>query len=347
MLPPNIRMRACLAFLVVALSLIGAGQTACASKLETDTLPARLSDEEFWRLSEQLSEAPGAFTHSENLVSNEPLYAHTVRALRARGGAYIGVGPEQNFSYIARVQPAMAFIIDIRNENRHLHLMYKALMEMSADRAEFVSRLFSRARPASVDGATSVADLFRAYAAAEPVASLYEAGAREVRQRLVDVHRIPLTPDDVSSIDRILLAFYSDGPDIHYGRLLPASAAGPSYRALMTAVDVWGQPRSYLTSEDTFAVVKALHWNNLIVPVVGDFGRAGAIDRVGDYIRRHGGAVSAFYGSNVEVYLNRQQLAVYCGQLMSLPSEWGAWFIGSKGVQLLSAKVKACATPRR
>src|SRR5687767_9248857 len=57
------RMRACLAVLVVALSLVGGGQTACASKLETDTLPARLSDDEFWTLSEQLSEPPGAFTH--------------------------------------------------------------------------------------------------------------------------------------------------------------------------------------------------------------------------------------------------------------------------------------------
>ena len=68
--------------------------------------------------------------------------------IQARGGVYIGVGPEQNFTYIARLRPSTAFIIDIRRENRSLHLLYKALFEISRDRADFVSRLFSPARPA-------------------------------------------------------------------------------------------------------------------------------------------------------------------------------------------------------
>ena len=69
---------------------------------------------------------------------------------RPSGGVYIGVGPEQNFSYIARLRPAMAFIIDIRRENLNLHLFYKALFEVSSDRADFVSRLFSRPRPTGI-----------------------------------------------------------------------------------------------------------------------------------------------------------------------------------------------------
>ena len=60
----------------------------------------------------------------------------------------MGVGPEQNFTYIAVTRPAIAFIVDIRRGNLDLHLMYKALFELSADRADFVSRLFSRKRPA-------------------------------------------------------------------------------------------------------------------------------------------------------------------------------------------------------
>ena len=56
----------------------------------------------------------------------------------------MGVGPEQNFSYIAALKPSMAFIVDIRHGNLDVHLMYKALFEMSDNRAEFVSRLFSR-----------------------------------------------------------------------------------------------------------------------------------------------------------------------------------------------------------
>ena len=115
----------------------------------SSTIPARLSDAEFWGLSTRLSETPGTFDHSDNLVSNEIRYVHLARVLRSTGGIYIGVGPEQNFSYIARLEPAMAFIIDIRQRNRNLHLLYKALFELSTDRAEFLSNLFSRQRPSS------------------------------------------------------------------------------------------------------------------------------------------------------------------------------------------------------
>lgn len=89
----------------------------------------------------------------------------------------------------------------------------------------------------------------------------------------------------------------------------PEDAVGPSYRALMTATDARGVGRSYLASEDAFAFVKDLQVRNLLVPVVGDFGGPDAIRGVGDYIRQQGSVVSAFYSSNVEVYLSKEQMA--------------------------------------
>ena len=56
------------------------------------------------------------------------------------------MGPEQNFTYIAALEALIAFVIDIRRGNLHLQLMYKALFELSADRAEFFSRLFTKPR---------------------------------------------------------------------------------------------------------------------------------------------------------------------------------------------------------
>ena len=53
------------------------------------------------------------------------------------GGVYLGVGPEQNFNYIVALKPKMVFITDIRRGNLHTQLMYKALFEMSRDRADF------------------------------------------------------------------------------------------------------------------------------------------------------------------------------------------------------------------
>jgi hypothetical protein len=46
------------------------------------------------------------------------------------------------------------------------HAPDKALMELSADRAEFLSRLFSRERPVGLTATASAAELFSAFAEA-------------------------------------------------------------------------------------------------------------------------------------------------------------------------------------
>src|SRR5438132_6263889 len=94
-------------------------------------LPARINDQTFWHLVVDLSEA-GGFFRSDNLVSNETTFQHVIPELRKRtraGGVYLGVGPDQNFTYITAMRPKMAFIIDVRRQNMILHLMYKAIIE--------------------------------------------------------------------------------------------------------------------------------------------------------------------------------------------------------------------------
>ena len=136
-----------LAGLIVVLAAVALSAGPAAER--RSDLPDRLTDQEFWKLTEDLSE-PNGYFRSDNLVSNEQVFARVVPELVSRtkpGGVYLGVGPEQNFTYIAAMKPKMAFIIDIRRANLHLHLMYKALFELSADRAEFLGRLFTRTRP--------------------------------------------------------------------------------------------------------------------------------------------------------------------------------------------------------
>src|SRR6185312_13758527 len=128
------------------------------------SLPERLTDAEFWELSQSLSEPNGSF-RSDNLLSNEMWLQYVIPDLLSvnkPGRVYMGVGPEQNFTYIAALKPAMVFIVDVRRGNLDLHLMYKALFEMSADRAEFVSRLFSKARPEGLGPKSSAAEIFAA-----------------------------------------------------------------------------------------------------------------------------------------------------------------------------------------
>jgi hypothetical protein len=319
-----------------------AGIATGCGLLRRSTVPPRLSDGEFWRLSTELSEPAGEFVHSDNLVSNEIYYVHMAKRLRARGGVYIGVGPEQNFSYIAKLRPDMAFIVDIRRENRNLHFMYKALFELSSDRADFVSRLFSRERPAGLSSGTSAADLFDAYAGVRPSFPVYESTVADIRERLSQSRGFELTKEDFDWIAQALQAFYSDGPEIRYGRTEPRDAVRPSYRVLMTVTDTGGVPRSYLATEDAFAFVKDLHTRNAIVPLVGDFSGPHALRSIGDYVRQHDGVVEVFYGSNVEVYLNRQRAAAFCANLAALPYTSATPFIDNKGMQLLSAKLRSC-----
>jgi hypothetical protein len=310
------------------------------------TVPSSMSDQEFWSLIEALSEPAGTFTLSDNFVSNEPRFAENVRRLRRTGGFYIGVGPEQNFSYIAGLRPAMAFIIDIRRENRDLHLMYKALFELSSDRADFVSRLFSRARPAGVRSSASAEDIFRRYDGVPPSAEEFDKNAMLIRARLLETHRFPLSQNDLEWIDRAFRTFYADGPDIQFWGSRTVHGVRPSYRQLMTMPDAMGQSRSFLATEDGFRFVKDLQSRNMIVPVVGDFGGSAAIRRVGDYIREHRGVVHAFYGSNVGVYLSTQQTRAYCRNLASLPAAPDSWFIESDSVRSLTSKLRACPETR-
>src|SRR6185295_1552519 len=89
------------------------------------------------------------------------------------GGVYMGVGPEQNFTYIASIKPAMAFIVDIRRQAVMQHLMYKAIFEMSRDRADFISTLFSLPRPAGIDSATPISATWTAFLAGTPDSAMH------------------------------------------------------------------------------------------------------------------------------------------------------------------------------
>src|SRR5437763_829149 len=119
--------------------------------------PSKLSDSAFCKLVADFSEPGGSF-RSDNFVSNETLYPWVIPDLLRTtkpGGVYLGVGPDQNFTYTVALKPKISFIFDIRRQNMLTHLMYKAVLEQSSDRADFLSRLFSRPRPPKLDSTSS------------------------------------------------------------------------------------------------------------------------------------------------------------------------------------------------
>jgi hypothetical protein len=262
------------------------------------SLPTRLSDQEFWRLSADLSEQDGTF-RSDNLVSNELWLQHVIPDLVKTvepGHVYVGVGPEQNFTYIAALKPAMAFIIDIRRGNLDLQLMYKALFEISADRLEFVSRLFSRKQPEGLSEQSTAAEIFDAFKHVDPSQTLHDETLDAIRRQVVGKHRFVLSDSDWSGIEYALDAFTTFGSRINYLSTGTDSYGGsplPSYADLMTATDADGVAHSYLNTEDSFRFIKDLESRNLVVPVVGDFVGPKAIRAVGSYLSRRWSAERA------------------------------------------------------
>ncbi|PWT81832.1 MAG: hypothetical protein C5B57_09725 [Blastocatellia bacterium] len=294
-------------------------------------LPARLSDGEFWNLVNDLSEQNGSF-RSDNLLSNEARFQFVIPELleaTRSGRAYLGVGPEQNFTYIAAVKPRVAFIIDIRRGNLDLHLMYKALFELSADRADFVSRLFSRKRPPVLRAAPTAAQLFSAYLQAEASRELYERNLHDIEQQLVTKHGFPLTSEDLRGIEYVYNAFFIYGPGIQYSSTEGFGASSqPTYVDLMLATDGSGRARGYLSSDELYVYVRDLQTRNLVVPVVGNFAGPKAIRAVGAYLKQRDTTVSAFYLSNVEQYLRLQRVwNTFCANVAVLPLDETSTFI--------------------
>jgi hypothetical protein len=299
-------------------------------------VPDRLSNQEFWKLSSTFSESNGSF-RSDNLLSNEGFLQYVIPEL-ARiakpGRAYLGVGPEQNFTYIAALKPSIAFIIDVRRGNLDLHLMYKALFELSEDRADFVSRLFSRKRPEGLNAGSTAQELFDAFVKAEPNEALFRENLKAIEHQLADTHHFPLLPDDLSGdrgLEYVYRTFFTFGPAIQY-----SSSGGfggryqPTYADLMVATDADGASRSFLATEDRFARLKDLETRNLVVPIVGNFAGPKAIRAVGAYIKEKNALVSAFYLSNVEQYLRMDGIWTdFCANAATLPVDDTSLFIHS------------------
>jgi hypothetical protein len=308
---------------------------ACAAVLlDADSLPSRLSDEELWRIVTSFSERAGSFP-SDNLLSNETRLQHVIPELMRTvrpGGVYLGVGPEQNFTYMAALRPRMAFIFDIRRGNLALQLIYKALFEMSADRADLVSRLFARKRPPALTRDSTIAEIFDGVTKAEASEALYVENVRAVVNVLTKQHHFVLDAGDLLRLQHDYRAFYLFGPKIQYSssRNEGGREGEPTYADLMAATDALGELRGYLASDESFRFLKQLESDNMVVPLVGNFAGPRAVRAVGQFLKEQGAFVSVFYVSNVEEYLEQDgALAAFCANVAALPIDETSTFIRS------------------
>jgi hypothetical protein len=253
-----------------------------------------------------LSEAGGYFD-TDNLISNERSYQQVLGELRkrnVRGGAYLGVGPDQNFTYIAEVRPSIAFVVDVRRDNLLLHLLFKALFAVSRTRVEYLAHLTGRPVPAGVESWKGAPiDKMIGYvdtaAATKDVAAL-----RQTLDAAIVRFGVPLSTEDRATIDRFHRRFITDGLSLRFESTGRAPQSHyPTLRDLLRDTDDSGRQGNYLASEDAFQFLKDLQARDLIIPVVGDLSGPSAVAAIGRALEARRDRVSAFYTSNVEFYL--------------------------------------------
>lgn len=267
--------------------------------------PAPIPIADFSALIQALSEEGGYF-RADNFTSNETSYLHVtpeMSRLGVAGGAYLGVGPEQNFSYIARIRPQIAFIVDIRRQAVIQHLMYKAIFHLAKDRVEFLCWLFSKPLPSNrAQSAGSIDALLDYVASASTDRDTFVSNLDRIQKTIEETFQFPLNGEDELGLQYVYYFFWRANLRISYG------PGFPSLRTLILATDMDGVRGNFLASDSDYEFVRNLQEANRVIPVVGDFAGPKAIGAVAGYLRKNGYTLSAFYVSNVEEYLYQDGL---------------------------------------
>lgn len=286
------------------------GTPAVPARLVPPAVPDPASAEStYGRTFLKLSEPAGYFP-SENVVSNETSYLHVLDAMRrigVKGGAYIGVGPDQNFSYVAAIRPEVAFMFDIRRDAMLEHQLFKAVFAMSRNRLEYLCVLTAKPVPADVDSwkDSSITALIAFIDKTSASVEFAKSSEIEIETR-ARKFGIPLSDNDVGVLALYRAAFIRFGLDVQYSSLNGNMMSNmPTWRDLLVEVDRAGSRLNYLAADSLFQFVKTMEAENRIIPVTGNAAGATALRRLGDEIRARGLTVSALYMSNVEQYLFR------------------------------------------
>ncbi len=291
---------------LIVLFVVLLSTSALTGPQPPQTDPPPLTAREFGDLIQRISEEGGNFWN-DNYVSNEASYLHPLKKMEElgiHGGIYIGVGPNQNFTYIAKLRPRYAFIVDIRRQNMLEHLLFKSLFHLAQNRSEYLSLLLSRpVVPGTFEGdGYTVEDLVRYFAKAQPDESYFSQIQDQIRPILLG-SGARISEEDLGIIERIHMAFYTRGLSIKYD-FIPV----PTYGEFLLEKDLDGKMQNFLNNSEEFQFVKTMEEENRIVPVTGDFAGQHALRELGAYLKEKNEIVKVFYASNVEQYLVRNMV---------------------------------------
>src|SRR5262249_296976 len=150
------------------------------------------------------------------------------------------------------------------------------------DRADFLSKLFSRKRPQNLGPASTPEDLFNGYDGVAPDRQLFLKNFQAIKSQLEERHKFKLSTADEASIEYVFNSFCAGGPDLTYSGIGGGGFGRrmPSFAEMLEMTDEEGVNQSYMGTESNFKTLQEFERKNLIVPVVGDFAGGKAIRAV-------------------------------------------------------------------
>lgn len=313
--------------LILAVACVGCSQPPLAPG-------QKLTKEQLVALSETLSETGGYFD-SDNLVTNETSYQHVLEKLTSLtrpGGIYVGVGPEQNFTYIAAVRPSMALIIDIRRDNMLQHLWYKALFESHERRGDFLAAMVGRTMPGSYreTAATRLADMVAILEQVPPSQEIFDSARSRLRERIKGMG-FRLEARDWDFVLKMEEAFFRENFALRFTSFRRHwQRRYPNLKEVLLEKDLQGRQRHFLNNEEEYRYLRLMQIENRLVPMTGDVAGSQAMKAIGNYVRNAGKTVTTFYVSNVEYYLFRtRNFRDYLDNVRSWPITPESLFIRS------------------
>jgi hypothetical protein len=242
-------------------------------------------------------------------VSSEVSYNQAIASCRkspgsSPGGSYVGVGPEQNYSYIAALRHDFAVIVDARLDNLLEHLWFKLLLERAESPLEFLASMFQRAIPSWLRAEpASGAELLGRLKRCPVLESEFSRNWDWLAKRLVERWDMPATL--VARTRRICEEFYRRQTQITSvsGPSLAALDEMPTFEDVLSSRTAEGFNFHFLTDTERFSYIQHLHRLDRIVPVLGNLSSSSDIDDVAELVRSAGSPVETIYISNMEEFL--------------------------------------------
>ncbi len=288
-----------------------------------------ISKDAFKSILYEFSEKGGDYP-SDNLISNELTYLNILedkKLAQLKGeGAYIGVGPEQNFSYIGYIKPKIAFIVDIRPECQTEHLMYKAIFQISDTPEQFLNHLFGLPKK-STDSLWNIEKYFTNFTSSKQDKNRLIQTFQDIVCIIENDFAFTLTNEQKTFIQYVLTEFYEKGKQLVFSNKTGLVKDFPTFEQIILAKTPSGLQKSFLADLNSYNYLREMHTKNLIIPLIGDFSGVKTFNKIANYLNTQEIPLSVFYVSNVESCLDKTQYEKFMSNLKLLPIDDNSIFI--------------------